>query len=76
MLMPQLNHAKFIRACRGAGLKHIAQLLGIAPNTVTKKLKDPTMNLYGFMSSFRYVRCWERARRAIGRFHLHHTRRI
>ena len=46
MLMPQLNHAKFIRACRGAGLKHIARLLGIAPNTMTKKLKDPTQNLY------------------------------
>ena len=40
--MPQLNHEKFNRACRGAGLKHIARFLGIAPNTVTKKLKDPT----------------------------------
>lgn len=45
MLMPQLNHEKFIRACRGAGLKHIAKLLGIDPNTVTKKLKNPTNNL-------------------------------
>ena len=24
MLMPQLNHEKFNRACRGAGLKNIA----------------------------------------------------
>ena len=46
----QINQRQLRLECLDYGMKRIAAELGIKPNTVTVKLKDPTNRLY--MSEF------------------------
>ena len=42
----QINQRQLRLECLDYGMKRIANALGLKPNTVTIKLKDPTNNLY------------------------------
>ena len=42
----QINQRQLRLECLDYGMKRIAEALGIKPNTVTVKLKDPTNRLY------------------------------
>ena len=42
----QIDHWKLSGACRDFGIGKLAKALGITPNTLTIKLKDPTQKLY------------------------------